>query len=48
MVGNFEEIEALFKKLHLMQHRRLETITSGEEMSTRSEKGYEKVREELV
>jgi RNA polymerase primary sigma factor len=48
VLANFEEIEALYKKLHKMQHRRLETITSGEEMSTRSEKGYEKVREELV
>src|SRR5580698_5722140 len=48
VLANFEEIENLYKKLHKMQHRRLETITSGEEMSTRSEKGYEKVREELV
>ncbi|MBS0639318.1 MAG: RNA polymerase sigma factor RpoD [Acetobacteraceae bacterium] len=48
VLANFEEIEALYKKLHKMQHRRLETITSGEEMSTRSEKGYEKTREELV
>ena len=48
VLANFEEIENLNKKLHKMQHRRLETITSGEEMSTRSEKGYEKIREELV
>ena len=48
VLANFEEIENLYKKLHKMQHRRLETITSGEEMSTRSEKGYEKTREELV
>ncbi len=48
VLANFEEIENLYKKLHKMQHRRLETITSGEEMSSRSEKGYEKVREELV
>ena len=48
VLANFEEIENLYKKLHKMQHRRLETITSGEEMSTRSEKGYEKIREELV
>ncbi|HVZ09640.1 RNA polymerase sigma factor RpoD [Rhodopila sp.] len=48
VLANFEEIEALYKKLHKMQHRRLETITSGEEMSSRSEKGYEKTREELV
>jgi RNA polymerase primary sigma factor len=48
VLANFEEIENLYKKLHKMQHRRLETITSGEEMSLRSEKGYEKIREELV
>src|SRR5882757_5159152 len=48
VLANFEEIENLNKKLHKMQHRRLETITSGEEMSSRSEKGYEKIREELV
>jgi len=48
VLANFEEIENLYKKLHKMQHRRLETITSGEEMTTRSEKSYEKVREELV
>jgi RNA polymerase primary sigma factor len=48
VLANFEEIENQYKRLHKMQHRRLETITSGEEMSTRSEKGYEKIREELV
>ena len=48
VLATFEEIENLYKKLHKMQHRRLETITSGEEMSQRSEKGYEKTREELV
>jgi len=31
-----------------MQSRRLETMTAGEEMSVRSEKSYEKLREELV
>jgi RNA polymerase primary sigma factor len=48
VLANFEEIENQYKRLHKMQHRRLETITSGEEMSSRSEKGYEKIREELV
>jgi RNA polymerase primary sigma factor len=48
VLANFEEIENLYKKLHKMQHRRLETITSGEDLSTRSEKGYDKTREELV
>ena len=48
VLANFEEIEALYKKLHKMQSKRLETITSGEEMNARSEKSYEKLREELV
>ena len=48
VLATFEEIEGLTKKLSKMQTRRLETITSGEEMSTRTEKSYEKLREELV
>src|SRR6202034_3724125 len=48
VLARFEEIEALYKKLHKMQHRRLETITSGEDVTTRSEKSYGKSREELV
>ncbi len=48
VLGQFEEIEALYKKLHKMQTRRLESITSGEEVNERSEKSYEKLREELV
>jgi RNA polymerase primary sigma factor len=48
VLATFEEIENLYKKLSKMQTRRLETLTSGEEMSSRSEKSYEKIREELV
>ena len=48
VLETFEEIENLYKKLHKMQSKRLETITSGEEMTQRSEKTYEKLREELV
>ena len=48
VLANFEEIEGLYKKLHKMQHRRLETMTSGEEVTSRSEKSYERTREELV
>jgi RNA polymerase primary sigma factor len=48
VLATFEEIEALYKKLHKMQHRRLENMTSGEEVTSRSEKSYEKSREELV
>ncbi len=48
VLATFEEIEQLYKKLHKMQSRRLETTIAGEEMSARSEKSYEKLREELV
>ena len=48
MLATFEEIEGLYKKLHKMQHRRLDTMTSGEEVTARSEKTYERQREELV
>jgi RNA polymerase primary sigma factor len=48
VLANFEEIENLYKKLSKVQSRRLETITSGEEINARSEKTYEKQREELV
>ncbi len=48
VLANFEEIEGLYKKLHKMQSRRLETMTSGEEISQRYERNYEKLREELV
>jgi RNA polymerase primary sigma factor len=48
VLQTFEEIEGLYKKLHRVQARRLEVITSGEEINLRSEKTYEKQREELV
>ncbi len=48
VLATFEEIETLYKKLHKMQSRRLESITSGEEVNVRSERSYEKLREELV
>jgi len=48
VLATFEEIEGLYKKLHKMQSRRLESLTSGEEVNARSEKSYEKLREELV
>ena len=48
VLATFEEIEALYKKLHKVQNRRLETMTSGEEVTARSEKNYERQREELV
>ncbi len=48
VLQQFEEIEALYKRLHKLQTRRLESITSGEQINERSEKNYEKLREELV
>jgi len=48
VLAHFEEIEALYKKLHKLQSRRLESMTAGEEVSARSERSYEKLREELV
>jgi RNA polymerase primary sigma factor len=48
VLANFEEIEALYKRLHKMQSRRLDNMTSGEEVTVRSERNYEKHREELV
>ena len=48
VLATFEEIEGFYKKLSKMQSKRLESFTSGEEVSARSEKSYEKLREELV
>ncbi len=48
VLATFEEIEALYKKLHKMQEKRLASMTSGEEVNARSEKSYDKQREELV
>ncbi|MEJ1977355.1 MAG: RNA polymerase sigma factor RpoD [Acetobacteraceae bacterium] len=48
VLANFEEIEALYKKLHKVQSRRLEVIVAGEEVNARSEKSYDKQRDELV
>ena len=48
VLANFEEVEALYRKLHKIQHKRLESLVAGEEVNARSEKGYEKLRDELV
>jgi RNA polymerase primary sigma factor len=48
VLATFEEIENLYRKLYKIQHKRLESMTSGEEINPRSEKSYEKQREELV
>jgi RNA polymerase primary sigma factor len=48
VLATFEEIETLYKKLSRVQSKRLESLTTGEEISSRSEKSYERQREELV
>ena len=48
VLANFEEIENVYKKLHKMQAKRLESIVAGEEVNLRNEKAYEKMRDELV
>ncbi len=48
VLANFEDIESLYKKLHKVQARRLDTHMSGDTIATRSERAYEKQREELV
>jgi RNA polymerase primary sigma factor len=48
VLATFEEIDNLYKRLHKMQQKRLETMTSGEDVNVRSERVYEKTREELV
>jgi RNA polymerase primary sigma factor len=44
----FEEIESLYNKLHKLSSKRMDAYTSGGETSARSEKTYEKQRQELV
>jgi len=48
VLATFEEIEALTRKLSKMQAKRLEAITAGEATNVRSEKSYDKLRDELV
>ena len=48
VLATFEEIEAFYKKLHKMQVKRLESMTSGEQVNARNEKSYDKLRDELV
>ena len=45
---SFEEIEKLYDKLAKMQTKRLDNLTAGGDINTRSEKSYEKLRDELV
>jgi RNA polymerase primary sigma factor len=44
----FEEIEKLYEKLAKIQQKRLDNLTAGGDINSRSEKAYEKLRDELV
>jgi RNA polymerase primary sigma factor len=44
----FEEIEKLYDKLAKIQQKRLDNLTAGGDVNSRSEKVYEKLRDELV
>ncbi|HWA48243.1 MAG TPA: RNA polymerase sigma factor RpoD, partial [Dongiaceae bacterium] len=48
VLENFDKIAALYKKLEKVQQKRLESIKEGEELNTRSEKNYEKLKLEMV
>ena len=45
---HFEEIEKLYDKLAKLQQKRLDNLTAGGGVNVRSEKTYEKLRDELV
>jgi RNA polymerase primary sigma factor len=44
----FEDIEKLYEKLAKIQQKRLDNLTAGGDVNSRSEKVYEKLRDELV
>ncbi len=44
----FTEVEKLYEKFMKLQHKRLDAMNAGEEVASRSEKTYEKLRDELV
>ncbi len=44
----FGDIEKLYEKLAKIQQKRLDNLTAGGDVNSRSEKNYEKLRDELV
>ena len=48
VLATFEQIEAIYAKLSKLSSKRMEAFTSGEELATRGEKNYEKLRNELI
>ncbi|MGY4801048.1 RNA polymerase sigma factor RpoD [Teichococcus aerofrigidensis] len=47
-LATFEAIEDLYTKLQKLQSKRMEAYTAGEEFAARTEKTYERQRQELV
>jgi RNA polymerase primary sigma factor len=45
---HFEDIEKLYEKLAKLQQKRLDNLTAGGDINSRTEKNYEKLRDELV
>ena len=48
VLANFEAIEVILTKLNKLSTKRMDLYTSGEELIGKSEKTYEKLRQELV
>jgi RNA polymerase primary sigma factor len=48
VLANFEQIEAIYAKLSKLSSKRMEAFTTGEELASRGEKNYEKLRAELI
>ncbi|WP_191085236.1 RNA polymerase sigma factor RpoD [Roseococcus microcysteis] len=48
VLANFEAIESIYSKLNKISSKRMDAYTSGGDFAGRSEKNYEKQRQELV
>ncbi|MFM7780616.1 MAG: RNA polymerase sigma factor region1.1 domain-containing protein, partial [Alphaproteobacteria bacterium] len=48
VLATFEQIEGIYAKLSKLSSKRMEAFTSGEELASRGEKNYEKLRRELI
>ncbi|MCA3389484.1 MAG: RNA polymerase sigma factor RpoD [Roseomonas sp.] len=48
VLATFEQIESIYSKLSKLSSKRMEAFTSGEELASRGEKNYEKLRKELI
>ncbi|PHK95688.1 RNA polymerase sigma factor RpoD [Pseudoroseomonas rhizosphaerae] len=47
-LATFEQIEEMYGRLQKLQNKRMEAYTAGEELASRTEATYEKLRQELV